>query len=176
MCASPKLVALRSPSVTTDVPADLELTPLSGRSRTIAEWTTNFHLAVVVIDPFTLESSWILDTAERILVRYAEADVRIAFLVTATIDEAKQFLGPLAERFLVFADPGRSAVRAFALESLPAFVHINQHHQVEASAEGWEQEQWRTVATNLSDRMDWTVPIIPENRDPSPFVGSPALG
>ena len=176
MCASPKLAALRSPSVTTDVPADLELTPLSGRSRRIAEWTTNFHLAVVVIDPFTLESSWILDTAERILVRYAEADVRIAFLVTATIDEAKQFLGPLAERFLVFADPERNAVRALALESLPAFVHINQHHQVEASAEGWEPEQWRTVATNLSDRMDWTVPIIPENRDPSPFVGSPALG
>ena len=172
--------------MTTDVPADLELTPLSGRSRTIAEWTTNFHLAVVVIDPFTLESSWILDTAERILTRYAEADVRIAFLVTATIDEAKQFLGPLAERFLVdvaanhddrvFADPERNAVRAFALESLPAFVHINQHHQVEAVAEGWEPEQWRTVATNLSDRMDWTVPIIPENRDPSPFVGSPALG
>jgi len=162
--------------VTTDVPADLELTPLSGRSRTIAEWTTNFHLAVVAIDPFTLESSWILDTATRILGRYAEADVRIAFLVTASIDEAKQFLGPLAERFLVFADAERTAVRALALETLPAFVHINQHHQVEAVAEGWEPEQWRAVATNLSDRMDWTVPIIPENRDPSPFVGSPALG
>lgn len=162
--------------MTTDVPADLELTPLSGRSRTIAEWTTNFHLAVVAIDPFTLESSWILDTATRILGRYAEADVRIAFLVTASIDEAKQFLGPLAERFLVFADAERTAVRALALETLPAFVHINQHHQVEAVAEGWEPEQWRAVATNLSDRMDWTVPIIPENRDPSPFVGSPALG
>lgn len=162
--------------MTTYVPADLELTPLSGRSRTIAEWTTNFHLAVVAIDPFTLESSWILDTATRILGRYAEADVRIAFLVTASIDEAKQFLGPLAERFLVFADAERTAVRALALETLPAFVHINQHHQVEAVAEGWEPEQWRAVATNLSDRMDWTVPIIPENRDPSPFVGSPALG
>lgn len=175
MCASPKLVALRSASVTTDVSADLELTPLSGRSRTIAEWTTNFHLAVVVLDPYTLESSWILDTATRILTRYAEADVRIAFLVSASIEEAKQFLGPLAERFLVFADPERSAVRAFALDSLPAFVHINQHHQVEAVAQGWEPEQWRAVAANLSDRMDWTVPIIPENRDPSPFVGSPAL-
>jgi Mg/Co/Ni transporter MgtE len=162
--------------VTTDVASNLELTPLSGRTRTIAEWTTNFHLALVVIDPFTLESSWILNTASRILERYAEADVRIAFLVTASVDEAKQFLGPLAERFLVFADPQREAVKAFALESLPAFVHINQHHQVEASAEGWTPEQWRAVATNLSDRMGWTIPIIPENRDPSPFVGSPSLG
>ena len=162
--------------MTTDVASNLELTPLSGRTRTIAEWTTNFHLALVVIDPFTLESSWILNTASRILERYAEADVRIAFLVTASVDEAKQFLGPLAERFLVFADPQREAVKAFALESLPAFVHINQHHQVEASAEGWTPEQWRAVATNLSDRMGWTIPIIPENRDPSPFVGSPSLG
>lgn len=176
MCASPKLAALRSPPVTTDVASNLELTPLSGRSRTIAEWTTNFHLALVVLDPYTLESSWILDTATRILERYAEADVRIAFLVTASVDEAKQFLGPLAERFLVFADPERSAVKAFALESLPAFVHVNQHHQVEASAEGWNPEQWRAVAANLSDRMGWTIPIIPENRDPSPFEGSPALG
>lgn len=175
VCVPLNLLALPSPPVTTDVPADLELTPLSGRTRTIAEWTTNFHLAIVAIDPFTLESSWILDTAARILGRYAEADVRIAFLVTASIEEAKQFLGPLAERFLVFADPDRAAVRAFALESLPAFVHINQHHQVEAVAEGWEPEQWRDVATNLSDRMDWTVPIIPDTRDPSPFVGSPAL-
>ncbi len=176
MCASPNLAALRSDPVTTDVASNLELTPLSGRTRTIAEWTTNFHLALVVIDPFTLESSWILNTASRILERYAEADVRIAFLVTASVDEAKQFLGPLAERFLVFADPQREAVKAFALESLPAFVHINQHHQVEASAEGWTPEQWRAVATNLSDRMGWTIPIIPENRDPSPFVGSPSLG
>ena len=176
MCACPKLVALRSPSVTTDVPATLELTPLAGTPRTIAEWTTTFHLAIVVIDPFTLESSWILDTAVRLLRHYAEADVRIALLVTGTIDEAKQFLGPLATEILVFADPERAAITGFALETLPAFVHINQHHQVEAEAQGWNPEAWKAVAENLSDRMDWSIPVIPDAGDPSPFAGSPALG
>ena len=159
--------------MTADVPADLELASLTGSARPISEWTTTFHLALVAIDPFTIESSWILGTAERILSRYAEADVRCAFLVTATGDEARQFLGPLADRFLIFTDPDRVAVRAFGCETLPAFIHVNQHHQVEDTAEGWVPEAWKAVAENLSDRMDWTIPIIPDVGDPSPFAGSP---
>jgi hypothetical protein len=159
--------------VITDVPADLELASLKGSGRPISEWTTTFHLAIVAIDPFTIESSWILATAERILSRYAEADVRCAFLATATADEARRFLGPLAERFLVFTDPARVAVKALGCETLPAFVHVNQHHQVEERAEGWVPEDWKAVAANLSDRMDWTLPIIPDVGDPSPFAGSP---
>jgi hypothetical protein len=162
--------------VITDVPADVQLTPLKGSTRTIAEWTTTFHLAIVVLDPYTLESSWILETAARILRRYAEADVRIAFLLTCTADEATTFMGHLTEEFLVFADPDRSAVAGFDLETLPAFVHVNQHHQIEVAAEGWDPEAWRAVAENLSDRMDWTVPVIPDTGDPSPFAGTPALG
>jgi len=168
--------ALLFPPVITDVPADVQLTPLTGSPRTIGEWTTTFHLAIVVLDPYTLESSWILGTASRILRRYAEADVRIAFALTCSIPEAKQFMGPLAEEFLVFVDPDRSAVKAFDLQTLPAFVHVNQHHQVEAAAEGWDPDAWRAVAENLSDRMDWTVPLIPDNGDPTPFAGTPAAG
>ncbi|HEY6534174.1 MAG TPA: hypothetical protein VIY72_17825 [Acidimicrobiales bacterium] len=160
----------------TDVPADVQLTPLTGSPRTIAEWTTTFHLAIVVLDPYTLESSWILGTAARILSRYAEADVRIAFAVTCSPEEARRFMGPLTEEYLVFTDPDRAVVEALGLESLPAFVHVNQHHQVEAVAEGWNPEAWREVAENLSDRMDWTVPVIPDNGDPTPFAGTPAAG
>ncbi len=170
------LAALPFRAVITDVPADVQLTPLKGSPRTIEEWTTTFHLAIVALDPYTLESSWILDTAARVLRRYAEADVRIAFLVTCSVDEGRQFMGPLTDEFLVFADPERLAVKAMGLEALPAFVHVNQHHQVEALAEGWDPEAWRVVAENLSDRMDWTVPVIPDVGDPSPFLGTPALG
>jgi hypothetical protein len=170
------LAALLFRPVITDVPADVQLTPLTGSPRTIAEWTTTFHLAIVVLDPYTLESSWILGTATRILSRYAEADVRVAFALTCSVDEARQFMGPLADELLVFADPDRTVVKAFGLETLPAFVHVNQHHQVEAVAEGWVPEAWRDVAENLSDRMDWTLPVIPDNGDPSPFAGTPAAG
>lgn len=156
----------------TDVPADLELASLTGSARPISEWTTTFHLAVVALDPFTLESSWILPPAIRILSRYKEADVRCAFLVAGTADEARRFLGPLAEEFLVFTDPDRVAVKGLGCATLPAFLHLNQHHQVEVAAEGWNPDEWREVAENLSDRMDWTVPLIPDVGDPSPFHGT----
>lgn len=159
-----------------DVSAEVQLSSLRGSSRSIAEWTTTFHLAIVALDPFTNESSWILETALRVLRRYAEADCRCALLVTATPDEARQFLGPLVDEFLVFTDPDRTAVAALGLEALPAFVHVNQAHQVEAAAEGWDAAEWREVAENLSDRMDWTVPVIPDVGDPSPFRGTPARG
>ncbi|HEX7444307.1 MAG TPA: hypothetical protein VF320_10485 [Acidimicrobiales bacterium] len=160
----------------TDVSADLVLSPLGREPRTVAEWTTMFHLAVVVLDPYTYESSWILDTATRVLRDYAAADCRVAFLVTADEADTRQFLGPLAQEFLAFTDPDRTAVAAFGLETLPAFVHLNQHHAVEADAQGWDPDEWRAVADNLSVRMSWGRPVIPAVGDPLPFVGSPAAG
>ena len=158
--------------MTTDVQPSATLTPLSGEPRPLSEWTTTFHLGLVVLDPYALESSWIIDTAARILREYAPADVRTGFLVTAPIDDVRTYLGPLADEFLVFADADRSAVRALGLEALPAFVHINLAYQIEGSAEGWDPAGWSEVATNLSKRLDWTVPEIPAAGDPSPFAGS----
>jgi hypothetical protein len=84
--------------VATDLPGDLVLAPVGGEPRTVAEWLTTFQLALVVLDPFTLESSWLLDTTGRILDHFREADVRVAFVVTGTEAEAKEFLGPWALR------------------------------------------------------------------------------
>jgi len=162
--------------VTTDVQASIQLVPLRGEARSIEEWTTTFHLAIVALDPYTLESSWIIGTARRILSEYAQADVRIALLVTAPADEVSEYVGPLADEILVFVDADRSAVTGLGLETLPAFVHINQAHQVEAVAQGWEPAEWAAVATNISARMDWTVPEIPVSGDPSPFRGTPVAG
>lgn len=151
----------------------MTLTPLSGEARPLSEWTTTFHLALVVLDPYALESSWIIDTAVRILREYSPADVRTAFLVTASVDDARTYLGPLADEFLAFADPDRTATRALGLSTLPAFVHVNLACRVEAAAEGWNPAAWSEVAANLSARLDWTVPEIPAAGDPTPFAGSP---
>ena len=51
----------------TILPADLVLHPLGGKSRTLDEQLKLFHLVAVVLDPYTYESSWLLDTATRIL-------------------------------------------------------------------------------------------------------------
>lgn len=156
------------------VPADTPLKAIDDEVRTVGQWTTTFHLALVVLDPYTYESSWIIDTAARVLRVFAEADCRVAFVVTADDDGAKKFLGPFVDEFLVFADPDRALVKAVGLERLPAFVHLNQAGTVEGRAEGWEPEQWRTVAHELATVMSWRRPEIPVLSDPVPFEGTPA--
>ena len=81
--------------------------PINGDPGTIADWLTTFQLAAVILDPFTNESAWLIDTAGRLLTHFREADCRVAFIVTGTADEARQFLGPWADRVLTFADPDR---------------------------------------------------------------------
>ena len=160
----------------TDPPADLTLTPLNGQPLPLPGWLTTFQLAMVVLDPYTYESAWLLPTAGRILKVYEEADCRVAFLLTCSADEARQFLGPWADEILTFVDPDRTAVKALSLERLPAFVRIRQDQTLGGVAEGWDPDAWREVADDLSKAMSWSRPVIPEPSDPMPYEGSPALG
>jgi hypothetical protein len=160
----------------TDPPADLELTPIRGDAHTVAEWLVTFQLCAVVLDPYTNESAWVLETAGRILETYAAADVRVAWILTCTADEARQFLGPWADRVLAFVDPDRAVVRALGLVELPAVVHLNSSGAVEDSSEGWDPDGWRRVFENLSRILSWSRPTIPSPGDPFPFSGTPAAG
>ncbi len=160
----------------TDPPLDLSLAPLDGDAHTLAEWLTTFHLAPVVIDPYTNECAWILETAARIMQSMAGADVRVAWLVTSDADDARAFLGPLAEQFLTLLDPDRAAVRALGLQRLPAFLLVMMDGSVAAAAEGWQPLEWRAVAAKIADATAWSKPLIPIPSDPLPYEGSPALG
>ncbi|WP_420450821.1 hypothetical protein [Ilumatobacter sp.] len=160
------------------LPTDLVLTPLdrggSGTGRPVMEWLTTFHLASVVLDPYTNESSWILRTATRVLEEFRGCDVRINIIVTAGAADARAFLGPLTERFLVFCDPERTAVAAMELDELPAFVLTRVDGVVAASAEGWDPERWEHVADAIAKITKWTSIELPVAGDPVPFRGSPA--
>lgn len=158
------------------VPLDLVLEPVGSDERTLGEWLTNFHMAAVVLDPYTYESAWILETAKRILGHFREADCRVVFVVTGTADEARQFLGPITEQVLTLCDPDRALVKAAELEQLPAFVHLTPAGAVVAKAEGWDPASWREVAVALAKRMSWTYPLIPAAGDPVAYPGSPAAG
>lgn len=160
----------------TDLRADLTLAPINGDARTLERQLTTFQLALVVLDPFTNESSWLLETAGRILTHFREADIRTSFLLTSTAEEARIFLGPWAERLLVFADPERDVVGALGLDELPAFVHIRQDRAVLAVAEGWDPVEWRTVANSIAASNAWSAPTVPLPGDPTPFAGSAAVG
>lgn len=169
VCATLALV-VSTPSPT------LQLDPLGAEARPLAEWLTTFHLASVVLDPFTNESSWVLPTAARIMRGFAGAAVRVNFIVTANDDDAQAFLGPLAKEFLVFTDPDRSIVRGLGLSSLPAFVFLQSDGSVAAHAEGWDPMAWRKVAKTIAEITSWSVPAIPAPGDPASFHGTPALG
>lgn len=162
--------------VASNVALDITLTTIGGESRPLGEWVTTFHLASVVLDPYTNESSWVLDTAARVLEAFRGAAVRVNLILTCTGDEAKQFLGPLADRFLVFCDPDRTFVRSLGVATLPAFVFVQADGAVLAAAEGWNPGEWRAVAKTIADTTAWLPPAIPVAADPSPFHGTPVAG
>jgi hypothetical protein len=161
--------------VASTVALDLNLTSITGETRPLHEWVTTFHLASVVLDPFTNESSWILSTATRILDAFRGADVRVNLVLTSTADEATQFLGPIADEFMVFCDTDRSFVKGLGLATLPAFVFVQGNGNLQ-STEGWNPGEWRTLAKHIAELTSWLPPIIPAPGDPSPFHGTPAQG
>lgn len=168
--------ALPSAAVASNPALDTKLTALGGDTRPLEEWLTTFHLASVVLDPYTNESSWVLKTAARILENLRGTDARVNFVVTADADGARAFLGPLTDDFLVYCDPDRLFVRALGLAQIPAFVFIRLDGTLQACAEGWDATEWRKVAEQIATATAWISPTIPVAGDPGPFHGTPALG
>ena len=102
------------------LPTELNLTPLVadgresglGQSRPIMDWLTTFHLASVVLDPYTNESSWILRSATRILEQFRSSHARINFIVAAGAEDAQAFLGPLTANYLALTALSQQKRRA----------------------------------------------------------------
>ena len=155
---------------------DVPLTALGGESRTIEEWLTTFQLLTVVVDPYTHESAWLLETAGRVLEHFTGADCRVAWTVTADEKDTRTFLGPWADRFLTFSDPGRELVKALGIERLPALVYVRQDLAVVGQAEGWDPEEWEHIGALAGKVNSWSHPMLPKPGDPGPFAGSPAKG
>lgn len=153
----------------TTISTDVQLTALNGRSKTVEEWLTTFHLAVVALDPFTNEGAWILPIADRVLTHFGQADVRVALLLPATPDECRMFLGPITNRLLVFSDPDSTAIKALGFDRLPTFAHIAMDGTVEGKTEGWQPREWQAIADNLARVMSWTSPVVEREGDPAPF-------
>jgi hypothetical protein len=154
---------------------DLSLKPLGREARPLSEWTKMFHLGCVVLDPYTNESSWILETAVRIMRQYMGAAVRMNFIITCDETDARAFLGPYADEFLVFCDADRSVVKGFGLTELPAFVVVQGNGAIPAAAQGWAAEDWKAVSNEIARLTSWSKPSIPAAGDPGSFRGTPAL-
>jgi hypothetical protein len=169
--------AVTCPAVPSDPAADLQIASVTREQpQTLAAWVTLFHLLGVVLDPYTLESGWIIQTASRIFAHYREADVRTAYIVTADAEGARAFLGPFAQDWLVLLDPDRQLVKGLGLQRLPALVHIRQDVTLVGVAEGWNPEAWSEVLDGVERAMAWrSQPVLPHPADPGPFAGTPAM-
>lgn len=155
---------------------DVELHPIGGEPVSLADQTQLFHFVAVAIDPYEIESSWILETASRILFELREADCRVAWVVTAEEDDARTFLGPHAENVLTFCDPDRELVKALGLEQIPALIHVSTSQELVGRANGWNPETWKPITNHLAEILAWNRPSYPKPGDPPAFAGSPALG
>ncbi len=158
----------------TTISLDLELDPLGGKARPLEDWLTTFPLLPVLLDPYTNESAWILHTARRILVTYAEAGCRTCWVVACGPGDARRFLGPYAREILTFTDPDRRVPAALGIDALPAFAFVLQDGSVAASAQGWNPAEWRGVAETVSEFTRWQRPVIGDGQDPVAFGGTPA--
>ena len=161
---------LSNPSV------DVTLTSINGDSRPLHEWLTTFHLASVILDPYTNESAWILPTATRILNHFAGSAVRANFVLTCSAEEARTFLGPIADEVLAFCDPNSIFVNSLGLSEVPAFVLLRSDATVVSGAQGWNASEWQGVADAITNLTSWTRTLLPAASDPRAFKGTPALG
>ncbi|MDW3217843.1 MAG: hypothetical protein R8F63_04455 [Acidimicrobiales bacterium] len=152
---------------------DLDLQPLDGDARPLGEWLTTFPLVPVILDPFTHESAWLLDTAKRILEHFRDAGCRTCWILTCSADDAKRFLGPYADEILTFADEDRAISTSLGVEQVPAILLLRQDGQVTAKAEGWDPDTWRGVTEAVAEMSSWSRPVVPAAGDPVPFGGTP---
>ena len=163
--------ALAFPLVAADL--DLELTPVEGEARTLSSFMTTFPLVPVVLDPYTNESSWILDTARRVLTHFKGAGCRPCWIITCPADEAKTYLGPYADEFLTFADPDRTMAKNLGVAEAPALLLVRQDGEVIAKAEGWNADEWRAVTESIAEFTHWSRPPMPADGDPGTYSGTP---
>lgn len=155
----------------TNPPPDLVLSSLSGRTHSVREWLTTFHLLFVALGTRD-QSEWIVPTARRVLYDYEQANCRVAWLVAGDASDARRLLGR-SENDLVFLDPDLKAVHAFGLATLPAIVHLGIDGTVVNAVEGWDPPAWRALTVVLSQQVGWSRPRIPDPKDPGPFKGAP---
>lgn len=133
---------------------DLALTSIAGTTRTLDDWSTMFHLALVVL-PDKPEAAEFLPVVDKLFNLFGDADCRTAIVVPNSAAIARRILGGYERKCLVFVDPDRALVGSLGIEALPAFVHLRQDTSLVDAAEGWSLDGWQRVANGLTEAMKW---------------------
>lgn len=155
----PEGPALPFPAVAKNPDPTLSLSTTAGMTRSIDDWTTMFHLCLVILPDRPEAARWI-PIAQRIFDVLGDSDARTAYVIPSSAPIAERILGDEYEKAMVFLDPDRTLIASLGLEHLPAFVHIRQDTSVGAAAEGWNIAEWQKVAKEIAGAMAWSVPDV----------------
>jgi hypothetical protein len=148
----------------------VKLTSTRGVTRTLDDWSTMFHLCLVVLPPRPEASRWV-PIARRIFKVFGDADCRTAYVVAGNEFIAKGVLGAAEDEALTLCDPDGEFVQSLGLAHLPAFVHLRQDTSLVAAAEGWDPAEWQRVAKDVAKAMSWSTPEVAGAGDPAPTPG-----
>jgi hypothetical protein len=151
---------------------NLKLASTKGVTRTLDDWSTMFHLCLVMLPPRP-EASVYIPIAERIFKVLGDSDCRTAFCVVGNEFIARSVLGDAEQRYLSFVDPDAELAGSLGLTHLPAFVHLRQDTSLGSVAEGWDAVAWQRVAKELAKAMAWSVPTVAAAGDPPATPGWP---
>ena len=152
---------------------NLKLASTKGVTRTLDDWSTMFHLCLVILPPRP-EASAFIPIAERIFKVFGDADCRTAFCVVGNEFIARERARRSGvARTSRFVDPDAELVTSLGLTHLPAFVHLRQDTTLVAAAEGWDPAAWQAVAKEVGKSMAWSVPTVAAAGDPPPTPGWP---
>jgi hypothetical protein len=151
---------------------NIKLTSTKGVTRTLDDWSTMFHLCLVILPPRP-EAAMFIPIARRIFNVLGDADCRTALCVAGNEFIARGVLGDAEDEYLSFIDAGGEFVTSLGLTHLPAFVHLRQNTTVVAAAEGWDPKTWQAVAKEVAKSMAWSVPTVAGAGDPPPTTGWP---
>lgn len=161
--------ALPFRAVAKDPDPSLELTTIKGTTRTIDDWTTSFHLALVVL-PGRPEAAAYVRIGQRIAATLGGSDCRPGFLIIGNERAAQRVMGNAVNDQLTFLDPDGLAAKGLGIERTPSFTYVRLNGTV-VSADGWDPAAWRGVLDQLAKEMAWTKPLMPAPGDPPPFAG-----
>jgi hypothetical protein len=145
--------------VATNPDPSLPVTSIKGVTRTLDDWTTVFHLAVVLLPGRPEAREWV-PVIERIYRTLGDSDVRTSICVAANQAITRRILGEEADRRLVFCDPDARLAKSLGLERLPAFVHLRQDTTLVDATEGWSTGEWQRVADEIAAKVHWTSPVL----------------
>jgi hypothetical protein len=151
---------------------NIKLTSTKGVTRTLDDWATIFHLAMVVMPPRP-EAGMFVPIARRIFQVLGDADCRGLYCVVGDEFIARGVVGEAEHEALVLCDTDGSFVNSLGLTHLPAFVHLRQDTTLVDAAEGWDPVAWQRVADGLAKAMSWSSPTVAGRNDPPRTPGWP---